>query len=138
MFHFVLKNISFKDLFCTEFIESADRELFAHVALPGMVVPVPGNFLPLDCQSPASDDKKNTVREPIPGKYPADRPSSSHWLTGRGKSAPVSHTARLLHSPAGTDLENSTVEMKSRLATFFIFFATKMWSNLKINVLRQQ
>jgi len=52
-------------------------------ALPGAVVPVPGNFLPLDCQSPASDDKKNTAREPIPGQYPADRASSGQQLTGR-------------------------------------------------------
>jgi len=46
------------------------------------VVPVPGNFLPLDYQSPASDDEKNTAREPIPGQYPADRASSGQQLTG--------------------------------------------------------
>jgi len=37
----------------------------------------------------------------------------------------------------GTDLQHSTVKMKSRLDTFFIIFATKTWSNLKIKVLRQ-
>jgi len=38
-------------------------------------------------QSPASDDKKRTPREsPFPGQYPAERPSSGHWLAGRGKS----------------------------------------------------
>jgi len=50
--------------------------------LPGLVVQAPGNFLPLDYQSPASDDEKNTAREPIPGQYPADRASSGQQLTG--------------------------------------------------------
>jgi len=36
-----------------------------------------------------------------------------------------------------TDLQHSNVKMKSRLVTFFIIFAMKTWSILKIIVLRQ-
>jgi len=41
------------------------------------------------------------------------------------------------HSPEGTNLQQSTVKMKSGLITFFISFDTKTWTNCNINVLRQ-
>jgi len=73
--------------------ETASENVFANLslginslwqspALPGAVVAVPGNLLPLDCQSPASDEKNNTAREPIPGQCPADRSSIGQRLTG--------------------------------------------------------